>query len=80
MPIALESALHLLVVISERKKVGPPHIGGRHIMHQDRDKDWQDLYQAAATEQDPKKLMALVSEIIKALEERERKPSPSVET
>ena len=42
-------------------------------MHQDRDKNWQDLCPAAATEQAPKKLMALVSEIIKALDERERK-------
>jgi hypothetical protein len=47
-------------------------------MDQDRDKNWQDLYRAAATEQDPKRLMALLSEIIKALEGRDRKPSPSV--
>jgi hypothetical protein len=31
-------------------------------MDQNRDKNWQDLYQAAATEQDPKKLMALLGQ------------------
>jgi len=41
-------------------------------MDQDRDKNWQDLYQAAATEQDPKKLMALLAKIVKALEDRDR--------
>jgi hypothetical protein len=38
-------------------------------MDQGRDKNWQDLCQAAATEQDPNKLMALVVEIIKTLQE-----------
>jgi len=34
---------------------------------------WQDLCAQAATEQDPKKLMALVSEINRLLEEKERR-------
>ena len=42
-------------------------------MDQDRNKNWQDLYQAAATEQDPKKLMALLAEIVQTLEDRDRK-------
>ena len=42
-------------------------------MDQNRDKNGQDLYQAAATERDPKKLMALLAKIINALEDRDRK-------
>jgi hypothetical protein len=42
-------------------------------MAQDRSKNWQDLCQAAATEQDPKKLMALVAELLKALDDSDRK-------
>jgi hypothetical protein len=42
-------------------------------MDQHRNKNWQDLCQAAATEQDPKKLMALVAGILKALDERDCK-------
>ena len=42
-------------------------------MDQGSDKNWRDLCQAAATEQDPDKLMALVAEIIKALDARNRK-------
>ena len=34
------------------------------------DKNLQDLYQAAATEQDPKRLMSLIAEIIKVLDDR----------
>ena len=47
-------------------------------MDQGSDKNWQDLCQAAATEQDPKKLMMLVSEIIKTLDDRDRKARPAV--
>ena len=39
----------------------------------DQDQNWQDLCQAAATERDPKKLMALIAELIKALDSRDRK-------
>jgi hypothetical protein len=39
-------------------------------MDQYQNKSWQDLCRAAATEQDPKKLMALVAGIVKALDER----------
>jgi hypothetical protein len=42
-------------------------------MDQGSDKNWQDLCQAAATEQDPKKLMRLVAEIIKTLDDRNRR-------
>jgi hypothetical protein len=34
---------------------------------------WQNLCQAVATEQNPKKLMALVAELVKALDERDGK-------
>jgi hypothetical protein len=43
------------------------------MMDQGRDKNWRDLCQAAATEQDPNKLMELVAEIIKTLDARNRK-------
>jgi hypothetical protein len=42
-------------------------------MDQGSDKNWQDLCQAAATEQDPKKLMMLVAEIIEMLDDRNRR-------
>jgi len=42
----------------------------------ERDNKWLDLCQAASTEQDPNKLMALVSEIVKALQDRDRKTTP----
>jgi hypothetical protein len=42
-------------------------------MDQGRDKNWRDLCHAAATEQDPNKLMALVAEILKTLDARNRK-------
>ena len=45
-------------------------------MDQGSDKNWQDLCQAAATEQDPKKLMVLVSEIIETLDDRNRRREP----
>ena len=43
-------------------------------MNEDQVKDWRDLCQAAASEQDPNKLMALVAEIITALDERDKRP------
>lgn len=47
-------------------------------MDQGSDKNWQDLCQAAATEQDPKKLMILVAEIIETLDDRNKRPEPPV--
>jgi hypothetical protein len=47
-------------------------------MAEGRDKKWLDLCQAAATEQDPNKLAALVSDLIKALDERDGKRQPNV--
>jgi hypothetical protein len=47
-------------------------------MDQGSDKNWQELCQAAATEQDPKKLMMFVAEIIKTLDDRKRRAGPSV--
>jgi len=38
-------------------------------------KDWRELCEAAATELDPVKLLALVREINRALAERENKPN-----
>jgi len=42
-------------------------------MDQDRAKDWRELCKAAANESDPNKLMALVAEITRALDERDKK-------
>ena len=42
-------------------------------MDQDRVKDWRELCQAAATELDPKKLMALIAEISRAPHERDER-------
>ena len=39
--------------------------------NQDHAKDWRELCKAAANEPDPKKLMALVAEITRALDERD---------
>ena len=47
-------------------------------MDQGRDENWRDLCQAAATEQDPNTLMMLVAEIIKTLDDRNRKAGPPV--
>jgi hypothetical protein len=47
-------------------------------MDQGRDKKWRDLCQAAATEPDSNKLAALMSELIKALDERDGKPRLTV--
>jgi hypothetical protein len=46
-------------------------------MDQGRDENWLVLCQTAATEQDPNKLMALVAEIVKALDDRNRKAGGS---
>jgi hypothetical protein len=40
-------------------------------MDQDRAKDWRELCKAAANELDPKRLMALIAEITRALDERD---------
>ncbi len=40
-------------------------------MDQDRVKDWRELCEAAANEPDPKKLMAPIAEITRALDERD---------
>jgi hypothetical protein len=42
-------------------------------MDQDRVKDWRELCKAAANEVDPKKLMALIAEITRALDERDER-------
>ena len=42
-------------------------------MDQDRVKDWRELCKAPANELDPKKLMALIAEITRALDERDKK-------
>ena len=42
-------------------------------MDQDRIKDWRELCKAAANELDPKKLMALIAEITRALDERDER-------
>jgi len=48
-------------------------------MDQDRPKDWRELCKAAATELDPAKLMNLVAEINRALDERDQKRKTSIE-
>ena len=45
---------------------------------QGHEKDWRELCHAAATEEDPDKLMELVDEINKALGELHRKPEFAV--
>lgn len=40
-------------------------------MDQHRAKDWRELCEEAANESDPRKLMSLVAEITKALDERD---------
>jgi len=42
-------------------------------MDQDRVKDWRELCKAAANELDPKKLIALIAEITRALDERDER-------
>lgn len=47
-------------------------------MDQGTDKNWRDLCQSAATEQDPKKLMMIVAEIIETLDDRNRRREPLI--
>jgi len=42
-------------------------------MDQDLAKDWRELCKKAANELDPAKLMALIAELTKALDERDKK-------
>jgi hypothetical protein len=42
-------------------------------MDQDRTKDWRELCKAAASELDPAKLMNLIAELTRALDERDQK-------
>jgi hypothetical protein len=42
-------------------------------MDQDRTRDWRELCSAAANELDPAKLMDLIAELTKALDERDEK-------
>ena len=42
-------------------------------MDEDRTKDWRELCKKAASELDPAKLMELIAELTKALDERDRK-------
>jgi hypothetical protein len=42
-------------------------------MDQDHTKDWRELCSAAANEVDPVKLMNLIAELTKALDERDKK-------
>ena len=41
-------------------------------MDSERTKDWRELCKAAASELDPEKLMHLIAELTKALDERDR--------
>ncbi|MGC1687821.1 MAG: hypothetical protein WA734_19485 [Candidatus Acidiferrales bacterium] len=47
-------------------------------MDQDRVKDWRELCKTAANELDPKKLMALIAEITRALDERDKKQNIAI--
>lgn len=49
-------------------------------MNQGQVKDWRDLCQAAAIEQDPHKLMTLVAELVKALDSRHKKAEAAAES
>lgn len=48
-------------------------------MTQDRSMDWQELCKKAANELDPAKLMQLIAELTKALDERNNKMSNGLE-
>lgn len=48
-------------------------------MDEDRVKNWQELCTAAASELDPKKLMALIAEITRALDERDERRNIATE-
>ena len=50
------------------------------MIDQGLERDWQDLCQAVATEQDPKKLTALVARLVKALDERDRRTQSAPES
>ncbi len=41
--------------------------------NKDRDKDWRELCKAAASELDPEKLMDLIAQLTRALDERDKK-------
>lgn len=42
-------------------------------MDKDRNKDWRELCKAAANERDPEKLMDLIAQLTRALDERDKK-------
>ena len=44
---------------------------------QDRSRDWRELCKEAATELDPAKLMNLIAELTRALNERDRNRQPA---
>ena len=48
-------------------------------MDQNRNENWQDLCKAAANELDPKKLMDLIVELNKALDERDSQRADSAD-
>ena len=48
-------------------------------MDQDHAKDWRELCKAAANEVDPRKLMALVAELTRALDERDARRNIATE-
>jgi hypothetical protein len=43
-------------------------------------KDWRELCNAAACELDPKRLMELIGELTRALEERDRRPNGAADS
>jgi hypothetical protein len=49
-------------------------------MDQDHAKDWRELCKAAANEPDPRKLMSLIAEITRALDERNKRRHIASET
>jgi len=55
----------------------------KHIMVEDDTKDWRELCRAASVEEDPSKLLGIVSEVItilKSEECRKRRPPASRQT
>jgi hypothetical protein len=70
--VSLETCLHSI----HRHKRGPSsRLHGGLGMTQDRTMDWQELCKKAANELDPAKLMQVVAELTKALDERNNKRS-----
>ena len=59
------------LIFYELFRIGPIRIRWRCIVDQHQTKDWRELCKAAANESDPNKLMALIAELTKALEERD---------